>query len=110
MMYAESKRWLKDHGAFCVLALLLVAMAGFLLCGRENILDDGGGTAAIRDELESAGDDSAGIQERIGDAKKSAERIEESARRNGQLADEAESIARECQQIIEAIRRRAEES
>ncbi len=109
MMYAEWKTWLKAHVGLCILTLLLVAAAYFFLCSRENIPDDGSGACAARNELESARDDSTGIQERIGEAEKSADRIEESARRSGQLADEAESIARECEQIIEAIRRRAEE-
>ena len=95
----------------CIAILAAILLAAFCLSGgRENLPSDGNGAGTARDELESAAGDSSKIQERIGDAEKSADRIEESARRSGELADEAESIVRDCQRIIEAIRKRAEES
>ena len=50
------------------------------------------------------------LEERIGAAKESADRIEESAERSGQLIDEAERLTRDCQQIITTIYRRGEKS
>ena len=95
----------------CLAILAVALIAAFCLSGgRENLPSDRNGAGAARDELESAAGDSSKIQERIGDAEKSADRIEESAQRSGELADEAEDIVRDCQRIIEAIRRRAEES
>ncbi len=110
MMYEKWKAWLKIHSGLCLLALLLVALAFFVLGSGKDIPGDGNANLPIGRELESAAADSAGIQERIGDAEKSADIIEESAWRSGQLADEAESITRDCKQIIETIRRRTEES
>ncbi len=109
-MYEVCKTWLKAHAPMLLVAALVLLLAFFLFGGRENVSSDSNRTQDTRIELESIADDNRGIEERIGSAKESADRIEESAERSGQLIDEAERLTRECQQIITRIYRRGEES
>lgn len=109
-MYEVCKTWLKAHAPILLAIVLVLLLAIFLFGGRENVPSDSNRTQDARIELESATDDNRGVEERIGAAKESADRIEESAERSGQLIDEAERLTRDCQQIITRIYRRGEES
>lgn len=109
-MYEVCKTWLKAHAPILLAIALVLLLAIFLFGGRENVPSDSNRTQDARIELESATDDNRGVEERIGTAKESADRIEESAKRSGQLIDEAERLTRDCQQIITRIYRRGEES
>lgn len=109
-MYEVCKTWLKAHAPILLAIALVLLLAFFLFGGRENVPSDSNRTQDTQIELESIADDNRGIEERIGAAKESADRIEESAERSGQLIDEAERLTRDCQQIITRIYRRGEKS
>ena len=102
-MYEVCKTWLKAHAPILLAIALVLLLAFFLFGGRENVPSDSNRTQDTQIELESIADDNRGIEERIGAAKESADRIEESAERSGQLIDEAERLTRDCQQIITTI-------
>ena len=109
-MYEVCKTWLKAHAPILLAIALVLLLAFFLFGGRENVPSDSNRTQDTQIELESIADDNRGIEERIGAAKESADRIEEAAERSGQLIDEAERLTRDCQQIITTIYRRGEKS
>ena len=78
--------------------------------GREDVPSDGDGTDSARIELQKAEDANGRIQERIGEAKSTADAIEESTVRYGELARDAETILADCERVTGAIRSRAEEN
>lgn len=100
-MYEVCKTWLKAHAPILLAIALVLLLAFFLFGGRENVPSDSNRTQDTQIELESIADDNRGIEERIGAAKESADRIEESAERSGQLIDEAERLTRDCQQLLQ---------
>ncbi|WP_370839045.1 hypothetical protein [Phascolarctobacterium faecium] len=109
-MYEVCKTWLKAHAPILLVVALVLLLALYFFSGRENVPSDSNRTQDARIELESIADDNRGVEERIGAAKESDDRIEESAERSGHLIDEAERLTRDCQQIITRIYRRGEES
>lgn len=107
----EIKKFIQSHCLLWLLAFFFVlGIAFYLYGGRQDLPSDGNGTQPVRNELESASDDSKRVQERIGAAERTADGIEKSVERSGQLAGETAGIITECQQLIGTIRRRAEEN
>ena len=103
----------KDFNAYYLLWIFVIlAVFGFTIyfysCG-EKLPSNREGVDSVRNELESATEDSRRVQDRIQAAERTTSNIETSTERIGQFADEARSITEECQHIIDEIRRRAEE-
>jgi len=98
-----------------VLIFLVVAFSLGYMLGvthtRENVHDNGGTAADVRNEIESAGSDIGAAKSRIDNAAAAADRVEarisdaqERAEYVKGTADEGRRIIAECQSILRAVR------
>lgn len=95
-----------------VVLMVVVFSAGYLL-GIRNVSNNGGGVASVGEQIEQAGTDiqhaADGIKEAAGTVDQIGSTIKDAKDTAGYIhstvADSA-TIISECQQILEAIRRR----